>query len=170
MEARNNILILDKINIQERIRRIAYQILEDCFEDEELVLAGLAERGYIFAQRLANELSLICDKSILLISLDIDKQGSVLDGRADIPVEQATNKAVILIDDVLNSGRALAYGLGMFLDIPLKKMRTAVLIDRSHRKFPIVTDFTGLQLSTVLNEQVSVHFEEIDGEDAAYLN
>lgn len=169
MESKN-VLILDKTSIEEKTRRIAYQILEDCFEEDELVLAGLADRGYIFAQRLQRALSLICDKPILLIRLAIDKQGSVLDGETDVPIEQATNKAVILVDDVLNSGRALSYGLGMFLDIPLKKMRTAVLIDRSHRKFPIVTDFSGMQLSTVLNEQVSVFFEEMDGEDAAYLN
>lgn len=165
-----NVLILDKASIEEKTRRIAYQILEDCFEEDHLVLAGIADRGYVFANRLGNALSLISDKRVELIRIVIDKEGSTLEGATDMPIETAINKVVILVDDVLNSGRALAYGLGMFLNIPLKKMRTAVLIDRSHRKFPIVTDFVGLQLSTVLNEHVHVCFEETDSEDAAYLN
>jgi pyrimidine operon attenuation protein/uracil phosphoribosyltransferase len=78
---------------------------------------------------------------------------------------------VILIDDVLNSGRTLAYGLGVFLDVPLKRMRTAVLIDRSHHQFPVFSDYYGLKLSTILKEHVEVVLEEYDKkEDAAYLS
>jgi pyrimidine operon attenuation protein/uracil phosphoribosyltransferase len=74
-----------------------------------------------------------------------------------------------LVDDVLNSGKTLAYGFGVFLDVPLKKLRTAVLIDRNHKNFPMTTDFAGIALSTVLKEHVDVVLDE-DGEaDAVYL-
>ena len=76
---------------------------------------------------------------------------------------------IILVDDVLNSGRTLAYGLGVFLNIPLKKLRSVVLIDRSHKNFPVATDFVGLELSTVLKEHVEVVLDENNEEDAVYL-
>ena len=76
---------------------------------------------------------------------------------------------IILVDDVLNSGRTLAYGLGVFLNIPLKKLRSVVLVNRSHKNFPVATDFVGLELSTVLKEHVSVVLDENNQEDAVYL-
>jgi len=76
---------------------------------------------------------------------------------------------LIIVDDVLNSGRTLAYGIGVFLDVPLKKMRIAVMIDRSHHQYPVFSDFSGLKLSTVLNEHVAVEFAKDQKNDAAYL-
>lgn len=164
------ILILNSGQIKEKITRIAYQIREDSFEENQLVLAGIADRGYIIAKRLKEELIRISSElSVELIKINLDKESSILRAETDRALVEAENKVVILIDDVLNSGRAIAYGLGVFLNIPLKKMRTAVLIDRSHRKFPVESDFVGLKLSTVLNEHVSVSLIEFDGEDAVYL-
>jgi pyrimidine operon attenuation protein/uracil phosphoribosyltransferase len=98
------------------------------------------------------------------------KTSRSLSASTDIPVNIAKDKTIILVDDVLNSGRALAYGLGVFLNVPLKKMRTAVLIDRSHHKFPIFSDYYGTKLSTILREHVTVTLEEFDKEeDAAWL-
>jgi pyrimidine operon attenuation protein/uracil phosphoribosyltransferase len=76
---------------------------------------------------------------------------------------------VLVVDDVLNSGRTLVYGLGYFLNIPLKKIRTVVLVDRSHRRFPVAPDYTGLQLATVLKEHVLVVLDSPGEEDAVYL-
>ncbi|SEM06722.1 pyrimidine operon attenuation protein / uracil phosphoribosyltransferase [bacterium A37T11] len=170
MAKSKEVLILDKDHIQKKTTRIAYQILEDNFDEKELVLAGIAERGYIFAQRLKSILEQISTFSIIIIKITLDKEGTSLNASTDISPDRAAGKAVILIDDVLNSGRALAYGLGVFLNVPLKKIRTAVLIDRSHHKFPVFSDFSGLRLSTILNEQVSVRLNELDGgTDAAWL-
>lgn len=164
------VLILNQEQIAKKITRIAYQLLEDNFEETSLVLVGIADRGYVFAQRLKSELERISTFDILLIKVTLDKTSSTLHAETDIPVEQAKDKAVILVDDVLNSGRTLAYGIGVFFDVPLKKMRTAVLIDRSHHKFPIFSDFSGLKLSTILKEHVAVNLHECDGsEDAAWL-
>ncbi|WP_270088166.1 phosphoribosyltransferase family protein [Sphingobacterium sp. SYP-B4668] len=164
-------LILDKEQIKQKSIRIAYQIVEDNFEEKAIVLVGIADRGYVFAQRLQQILvELAPDKSIELIKVTVNKTSRKLDGDTDIPASNAKDKVVILVDDVLNSGRTLAYALGVFLDVPLKKMRTAVLIDRSHHKFPIFSDYYGLKLSTILKEQVEVTLEEYDKtEDAAWL-
>ncbi len=162
--------ILNSKDIAEKTTRIAFQILEDNFEESSLVFAGIADRGFVFAQRLKKEFESISSKPVDLLKLTIDKDSTSLVGSSDIDVEIAKDRVVILIDDVLNSGRTLAYALGLFLNISLKKMRVVVLIDRNHRKFPIVSDFAGLELSTVLNEHVLVNFnDENSEEDAAYL-
>ena len=165
-------LILNKEEIHQKSKRIAFQILEDNFEETEIVLAGIADRGYVFAQRLQKLiLELAPDKKIDLIKVSIDKNKRSLDVQTDLPVEIASNKAVIVIDDVLNSGRTLAYALGAFINVPLKIMRTAVLIDRSHNQFPVFSDFYGQKLSTVLKEHVEVYLEEIDNqEDSTWLS
>ena len=165
-------LILNKTQILQKSKRIAYQILEDNFEEKNIVLVGIADRGYVFAQRLQAILQEIApDKEIELIKVSIEKNKRSLEATTDQSVDIATNKAVIIVDDVLNSGRTLAYALGAFINVPLKKMRTAVLIDRSHHIFPIFSDFYGLKLSTILKEHVTVCLEEFDNkEDAAWLS
>lgn len=164
-------LILNKEQIQQKSRRIAYQILEDNFEEKAIVLVGIADRGYIFAKRLQVILQEIAaEKTIELIKVTIQKSKRTLDASTDHPVETAKDKTVIIVDDVLNSGRTLAYALAAFINIPLKKMRTAVLIDRSHHQFPIFSDYYGTKLSTILKEHVEVKLEEFDKEeDAAWL-
>lgn len=165
-------LILNKTQIIQKSRRIAYQILEDNFDEKNIVLVGIADRGYIFAKRLQLILQEIAtDKEIELIKVNIQKHKRSLEAETDQPAEIAKNKTVIIVDDVLNSGRTFAYALGVFINVPLKKMRTAVLIDRSHHIFPIFSDFYGLKLSTILKEHVTVCLEEIDKEeDAAWLS
>ncbi|MGO1244402.1 MAG: phosphoribosyltransferase family protein [Sphingobacterium sp.] len=161
-------LILNKKQIEQKSIRIAYQILEDNFEENTLVLAGIAERGYVFAQRLHKILCRIApDKDFELLKVVIAKNKRSLEASTDQPIEIAKNKVIILIDDVLNSGRTLAYALGLFLDVPLKKMRTAVLVDRSHHDFPIFSDYYGMKLSTILKEKVEVELQEYDNKDDA---
>ncbi len=165
-------LILDKEQIRQKSIRIAYQILEDNFEERSIVLVGIADRGYVFASRLHRILQDIApDKAFELIKVNIEKTKRSLEASTDASLDTAKNKVIILVDDVLNSGRTLAYGLGMFLNVPLKKMRTAVLIDRSHHQFPLFSDYYGLKLSTILKEHVEVELEEFDQkEDAAWLS
>lgn len=165
-------LILDKEQIHQKSIRIAYQILEDNFDEDTVVLVGIADRGYVFAQRLQKFLKNIApDKEFLLIKINIEKEKRQLEASTDQPIDMAKNRAVVLIDDVLSSGRTLTYALGVFLNIPLKKMRIAVLIDRSHHLFPVVSDYYGLKLSTILKEHVEVILKEYDNEeDSAYLS
>ena len=168
--AAKKLLILNKKQIQQKIVRMAYQILEDNLNEKELIIAGIIDKGYIIAKRLKKILVSISDIEITLMKIEINKNSSHLQANSDPDINQVSNKVVILVDDVLNSGRALAYGLGVFLDIPLKKLRTLVLIDRSHRSFPVSPDYTGLELATVLKEHVDVVLDEKGQEDAVYLS
>lgn len=163
------VLILNHIQIQQKINRIAHQILEDNFDEKEIIIAGVVERGYRFALRIEKVLSKIGSIKITMAKIELNKDSSKLESTLDIPLADCENKVIILVDDVLNSGRTLAYGLGVFLNIPLKKLRSVVLIDRSHKNFPVATDFVGLELSTVLKEHVEVVLDENNEEDAVYL-
>src|SRR6476646_2768367 len=104
-----------------------------------------------------------------MVKIELNKDSSKLESAIDVLIQECENKVIILVDDVLNSGRTIAYGLGVFLNIPLKKLRSVVLINRSHKNFPVTADFVGLELSTVLKEHVSVVLDENNEEDAVYL-
>jgi pyrimidine operon attenuation protein/uracil phosphoribosyltransferase len=164
------LLILTPQQMQQKIDRIAYQILEDNYDEQEIVIAGILPQGSNLAIRLKRILDNIAPFKSTLINIELDKLSSSLSARTDADIHSiCSNKAVILVDDVLNSGRALAYGFGVFLDVPLKKLRTVVLVDRNHKSFPVTTDFAGIALSTVLKEHVDVVLSETGEDDAVYL-
>ncbi len=163
------LLILNSSQIQQKIDRMAYEVWEDNFEETEIVLAGIAECGYILAKRVKVVLEKISGVRVKLMKINLDKNSSLLKADTDISIEDCAGKVIIIADDVLNSGRTLAYGLGVFLNIPLKKIRTLVLVDRSHKVFPVSTDFTGLELATILKEHVDVVLSESGSGDAVYL-
>ncbi|MCY1514575.1 Bifunctional protein pyrR [compost metagenome] len=166
----SQVLILDKDQIAQKINRIAYQILEDNLDEKEVILAGIWERGYKFASRLKAVLEKIADFKVSLLRVDLEKLSSKLVAKTDLPESEWKGKVVILVDDVLNSGKTLAYGLGVFLNTPHKKIRTVVLVDRSHKIFPVATDFVGLQLATILKEHVDVVLDVEGEEDRVYLS
>ncbi|NQX40574.1 pyrimidine operon attenuation protein / uracil phosphoribosyltransferase [Pedobacter steynii] len=168
--AESQLLILDKKQIQQKINRIAYQVLEDNLGEKEIVLAGIWDRGYKIALRLKKVLSKISDLKITMLKVDLDRVSTKLVANTDLDESHWKNKVIILVDDVLNSGKTLAYGLGVFLNTPHKKIRTVVLVDRSHKIFPIATDFVGLQMSTVLKEHVDVVIDVEGEEDRVYLS
>lgn len=166
----SQLLILNKQQIQQKINRIAYQILEDNLGEKEIVLAGIWDRGYKLALRLKEVLSGICPIKITMLKIELDRKNTKLVAQTDLDESHWKNKVIILVDDVLNSGKTLAYGLGVFINTPHKKIRTVVLVDRSHKVFPIATDFVGLQLATVLKEHVDVVMDVAGEEDKVYLS
>ena len=161
--------ILNHKQIQQKLDRIAYQILEDNLDEKEVVIAGILPRGNFLASRLKKILEQIAPFEITLINIELQKESTRLMAKTDTPLQVCANKVVILVDDVLNSGKTLAYGFGVFLDLPLKKLRTVVLIDRNHKNFPVTTDYSGIALSTVLKEHIEVVLSEDGGEDEVYL-
>jgi pyrimidine operon attenuation protein/uracil phosphoribosyltransferase len=163
------LLILNQHQIEQKLDRIAYQILEDNFDEQEILIAGILPRGNHIAERIKAILDGIAPFTSKLLTIELEKQSSTLQAKVDFDVQECSNKVVILVDDVLNSGKTLAYGLAVFLDVPLKKLRTAVLIDRNHKSFPVTTDFAGVALSTVIKEHVDVVLDEDGEEDAVYL-
>ncbi|MGV3697501.1 phosphoribosyltransferase domain-containing protein [Flavobacterium sp.] len=160
-------IILNHLEIGHKIKRIAYQIYETFPDEEEIILAGIANNGYILADKISVVLNTISDLKITLCEVKIDKSNPFSQITTSIPSETYANKGIVLIDDVLNSGTTLIYGVKHFLNVPLKKFKTAVLVDRNHKKFPVKADFKGISLSTSSKEHVHVVFE--NGNDHAYL-
>ncbi|MCC8425049.1 phosphoribosyltransferase family protein [Mucilaginibacter sp. UR6-11] len=163
------LLILNKQQIQQKIDRIAYQILEDNFDETEIVIAGMLPRGGFLAARLKKVLDKIAPFKSTLLTIDLDRFSSSLHARLDFDLQICNGKVVILVDDVLNSGKSLAYGFGVFMNVPLKKLRTVVLVDRNHKNFPVSTDYSGIALSTIIKEHIDVVLSESGEEDAVYL-
>lgn len=161
-------IILNKEQIGFKTKRIAYQIYETFSEEEEIVIAGVANSGFIFAQKIAKVLEEIATMKVKLCEVQIDKANPINPIRTSLTPEEYTGKSIILVDDVLNSGATLIYGVKYFLNVPIKKMKTAVLIDRNHKTYPIKADYKGLSLSTSLLEHIQVVFTEED--EYAYLS
>lgn len=161
-------IILDNQEIQHKTRRIAYQIYETFVDEEEVVIAGISKSGYIFAEKIAQMLSSISELKVTLCEVHIDKNNPSNEITTSLDKSQYENKGLVLVDDVLNSGTVLAYGIKHFLDVPLKKFKTAVLVDRNHKKYPVKADFKGISLSTSLLEHVQVVFDK--DENYAYLS
>ena len=151
--------ILNSQEIEHKIKRIAFQIYETFVDEPEIVIAGIASNGFVFAKKIATELTNIAKVNVILCEVFIDKQNPTATITTSIPKEAYQNKGLVLVDDVLNSGTTLIYAVRHFLEVPLKKFKTAVLIDRNHKKYPVKADFKGISLSTSLQEHVQVVFE-----------
>lgn len=151
-------IILNNDEIAFKIKRIAFQIYETFINEEEIVIAGIQGNGSIFADKIASELKTISPIKVILCEVIMDKKNPSATVTTSIPKNEYENKGLIIVDDVLNSGTTLIYGVRHFLDVPLKKFKTAVLVDRNHKKYPIKADFKGISLSTSLLENVQVIF------------
>ncbi|MGB3608231.1 MAG: phosphoribosyltransferase family protein [Psychroserpens sp.] len=148
--------ILNHQEIQHKIRRIAYQIYESNVYEQEIILAGIESNGYILAKKLKQNLEKISDLKPILCKVVVDKKNPLSAVTTSLLKDDYKNKSIILIDDVLNSGSTLIYGVKHFLEVPLKQFKTAVLVNRNHKKYPVKADFKGISLSTSLNEHVEI--------------
>ncbi|MNK17044.1 Bifunctional protein PyrR [compost metagenome] len=153
-------IILTQQEIDHKTRRIAYQIYETFPDESEVVIAGIASNGYLFSQKLAAELERISDIKVTLCEVRINKSKPLDPVHTSLKPEEYTNKSLVLVDDVLSSGTTLIYGVKHFLEVPLKKFKTAVLVDRNHKQYPVKADFKGLSLSTSLGENIQVVLDE----------
>ncbi|MBQ4916246.1 phosphoribosyltransferase [Maribacter sp. MMG018] len=152
--------ILTHQQIQHKIERIAYQIYEANVTEKEIIVAGIVGGGLNFAKKLITVLKKITPAEITLCKVTMDKSDPLKSGvSTSLPEEDYKNKSVVLVDDVLNSGTTLIYGVHHFLKTPLKQLKTAVLVNRNHKKYPVKADFKGISLSTSLQEHVNVLFE-----------
>ena len=152
-------MLLNSKQTDQRIDRLAFQIYEDNASEKEIILAGIMKSGYQLSERIASSLKKISPLKVLLTEVRIDKH-SQLTGDISISIDkrQLQGKVIILVDDVLNSGKTMMYALKPFLEADIKKIRTVVLIDRNHKRFPVSADFCGISLSTAMQEHVSVEF------------
>jgi len=161
-------IILDHTQIQHKIRRIAFQIYESNAQEKEVVIAGISTNGFILAKQLASILEEISSLKVVICEVIVDKENPRNEIKTSLSPKEYTKKSLVLVDDVLNSGTTLMYAVKFFLEVPLKRFKTAVLVNRNHKKYPVKADFKGLSLSTSLQEHISVEFTE--DEYIAYLN
>lgn len=161
-------LLLDEKQVSHRINRLAYQIYEDNSKETEIILAGIVKNGFQLAEKIAAVLKTISNLKITLTEVIVDKHSQV-NKEITVSVSKSVlqGKVVVLVDDVLNSGKTMMYALKPFLDADIKKIRTVVLIDRNHKRFPLAADFSGLSLATTHQEHVSVEFD--NGKITAWL-
>lgn len=156
-EVENKMLILGHQQVTQKIRRIAFEIFENNFKEKSIVLAGIDGQGYVLAKMLAALVEEISPITTEVVKVLLNKEDPTQDTvRLDKESKTIKKRVIILVDDVLNSGRTLAYGMKPFLDVEIKKIEVAVLVNRSHPKFPIQPSYTGYELATTLSDHVEV--------------
>jgi pyrimidine operon attenuation protein/uracil phosphoribosyltransferase len=148
--------VLNHSDIEKIIKRMAYQIYENNFGDKHITFVGISSRGYEIAKLLQAELDIISNLKSNLLEITIDKEAPSIESTVIKPAKFEVKGTVVIIDDVLNTGRTLVYAALPFLNYKLSKLQVAVLVDRNHKKFPIAADYTGIQLNTTFQEHVSV--------------
>lgn len=161
--------ILNSDEIKQKTRRIAYQIVEDNYDEKDIILIGIKPNGYEYAGQLKKEIEMIENNTVTLLELTMNKQKPLehdivlLAGKTNL-----NNKTIIVVDDVANTGKTLYYALKPIMEYAPKKVQAVVLVDRQHKLFPVTPDFVGLSLSTTLKEHISVEFKGKE-KSAAYL-
>jgi pyrimidine operon attenuation protein/uracil phosphoribosyltransferase len=158
--------ILSKEVVEKKLRRMAYEILENNIDEKEIILAGIRESGSVVAKVIQQMLGEISSIKTELITITLDKKEPT-----DVSLSKTfdfNGKVIILIDDVSNSGKTLLYALKPFIESHPKKIQTLVLVERTHTSFPVRPDYVGLSIATTLQEHI---FVEVKGTEVqgAYL-
>ncbi|MCX7922950.1 MAG: bifunctional pyr operon transcriptional regulator/uracil phosphoribosyltransferase PyrR [Clostridia bacterium] len=170
--------IMDENGITRAITRISHEIIEKNKGVEDVVLIGVQRRGVPLAKRIAQKIKDVEGKSVPVGILDITLYRDDLSMLAEHPIINGTeinfsitNKKIILVDDVIFTGRTTRAAIDAIMDIGRPKMiQLAILIDRGHRELPIRPDYVGKNVPTSKNEVVNVKFYEIDDEDAVTIS
>ena len=159
MQAQEPVVILDGKQIEQKINRLAYQIYENHFDQKELVVCGIAERGFQLAQKIYAKLGEIASFQLELASITLDKDNpTAMQPQLNPLPERIADKTVILCDDVLYTGKTLAYAAIPFLQAGVKELQCLVLIQRNHLNFPIQPAYIGMSLATTIQDHVTVNF------------
>ncbi|MDG1349137.1 MAG: phosphoribosyltransferase family protein [Flavobacteriales bacterium] len=155
--------ILDIKEINQKLKRLAWQVYEKNSSEKEIIVVGISERGLILAKELASLIQQISKIKTKIAHLELDKDNPY-DKKVvlNLVEKEYTDKVVILVDDVLNSGKTLMFAAKHFLTTPLVKLAIMVLVDRNHNRYPIKADYVGLSLATTLQEYINVKLKGAD--------
>ncbi len=164
----NKVPVLDLQGIQFRIKRMAYEIWEKYSHTSQIYLVGIEDTGLILAQRLQTALEEISPLNVILVPLKLNKKNPLEDSSV-VFAEDLSQKNVVLVDDVANSGKTLAFAMKHLLTVDPERLTIAVLVDRKHKNYPIQPDIIGLSLSTTIQEHITVVEREGKIEEV-YLN
>ena len=150
--------ILDEGTAARKLQRMAYEILENNLDEPELILAGIRDSGSVIARNIQQLLQQIGGMKTEIIDISHDKKNP-----GEITLSQKmdfTNKVIVVVDDVANSGKTMLYAMKPFLAFQPKKIQTLALVERTHKKYPVKTDYVGLSVATTLQEHIYVDVEE----------
>lgn len=153
--------VLNNSQITRKIQRLAYQAYEEFIDNEELIIAGINGNGFELAKLIAFELGKISPLKCWVVEIELDKtQPSALGTKLIGNGQSLKNKPVIIIDDVLNTGRTMVYAVSAFIREDSSLIRTMVLADRNHKRFPIAADYVGISLATTVHEHLRFSIEK----------
>ncbi|NDF60816.1 MAG: phosphoribosyltransferase [Crocinitomicaceae bacterium] len=150
--------ILNKKKIDQKLVRLAHQVLEDAAEISQIHVVGISGNGMQIALKIQDELKQNSDKEVFLHEILLNKENPLSTPIVLKSTVEFSNAYIVLVDDVLNSGLTMQYALMKLLEQPVKAVKTVALVDREHRCYPIKCDFVGMTLSTTLQERVEVEF------------
>ena len=153
--------ILTKEKIDKILRRMAFEIVERNTGEDQILLAGIRENGVVIAQKLKQLLSDTFKGKIEVMDIAVDdkrRPGKITVSRG----KNFDDAVVIVVDDVANSGKTMLYALKPFLQNQPKKIQTLALVDRTHKTFPVHTDYVGYAVATTLQEHIFVEVEDED--------
>lgn len=170
-------ILLDESGIKRALTRISYEIIEKNKSVKDIVLVGIKNRGDILAERIKNKIFEIENINVPLETIDITHYRDDIDRKNfDLDIKNMkfntdlTNKIVVIVDDVLYTGRTIRAGLDAILSkLRPSKIQLACLIDRGHRELPIKADFIGKNIPTSRSEQIEVYLQEIDDKEEVVI-
>ena len=161
MITKSKILNINEIN--QKLKRLAWQVYEKNSAEKEIIVVGISERGLILAKELADHIHKISNIKTNISHLELDKDNPYnKEVSFNLKEKDYTNKVVILVDDVLNSGKTLMFATKHFLTTRLISLSILVLVDRNHNRYPIKADYVGLSLATTLQEYINVELKGAD--------
>src|SRR5665213_848279 len=148
-------LVMNPKQVSQRLNRLAWQVYENCYLENEIVIAGIDANGFRLAKRIAKYLEEISPIKVMLCEVQMNKENP-LDGKTSVNIEKEKleGKTIVVVDDVSNSGKTLMYGVKLFLEFPVKSVQTLVLVDRDHNLFPVKANFVGMSLATTMQEHI----------------
>ena len=150
-------IVLTAAQIEQKLERMVHEIHEKCYNESEIIICGIEGNGTLISEKISKKLKAISEINVLLCQIKINKENP-LDFAAELSIKSDVykNKTIIVVDDVSNSGKTLIYAVKHFMDQPVKAIRTFVLVDRNHNRYPVNADFVGLSMSTTLKERIEV--------------
>ena len=148
-------IILNHRQISSKLVRLAWQIYENNMDEQVLWLAGIDERGMYMAELLKKELAVIGHQDLRLINILVDRKNFEPSLYSDYAVDDLKNAVIIVVDDVLNTGKTMFSAMLPLVQRQVSKIQVAVLASRNHRLFPVRADFVGISMATTLQEHLS---------------
>ena len=155
-------VILNSNQIGQKIKRLSYELYENNLEEKKVILLGINSNGNILSNRIKKNLDNLFPVNIESYNLKVDVNNSTFN-KLGLERDSLNGKVVIIVDDVLNSGKTIAYSINLILPFYPKKIEVAVLVDRSHKNFPILAKYSGVKLNTTINEHVKIDFKKNEG-------